>query len=471
MSVLELLIVLLSGTALLVLARRVHVTILFRLIAALVVCTVIGSIAGDGYNWQLLPTYVAALIIGGISLFRNSWQPQQHKLGTITVCAVLLIGTVAACFVLPIRRLAPPSGPYLIGVADLPSNVLQNTPRQLQNGDLAPAPLVRIWYPTAGITNSGANKYTWWIRLWRFATSPYVSPGLPNAPVADSARPFPVLTYFSGWPGTAVDNLILIRNLVSHGFVVATVQYPAQLPNLSDSITAKQTAWLAVPMDYSSEAAYKRTSQVAEERVRSNAHDAIAVLDAMGRLNSEAPPSRFTGRLEVNRCGIFGFSFGGAVAAEASTLDQRYRAVVNMDGRHWGDSLHSGVDSPYLYIGEPLIMPTDEDLNSTDPDRRFNAALDKVDYSELASNLARHGGTHITIFGAAHANFSDHAYVSPIRRLSYGGAIGATRAGLIVSSYVVAFFEHFLKGQPAPILREQPSRYPHVRIEWWEPPN
>ena len=224
-------------------------------------------------------------------------------------------------------------------------------------------------------------------------------------------------------------------------------------------------------MDYSSEASYKRTTQVAEERVRSNARDAIAVLDALSRLNGESPPSQFTHRLEVNRCGIFGFSFGGAVAAEASTLDERYRAVVNMDGRHWGDSLHSGVDRPYLYIGEPLIMPTEEDLNANDSDRRFNAALDKVDYSELASNLARHGGMHVTIFGAAHANFSDHAFLSPIRRLSYGGAIGAKRAGSIVGSYVIAFFEHFLKGQPAPILFEQPSRYPHVRIERWEPLN
>ena len=227
MSVLELLIVLLSGTALLVLARTAHVTVLFRLIAALVVCTLIGSIAGDGYNWQLLPTYVAALIIGGISLFQHFWQLQRHKLGTIVVCTVLLLGTSAACFVLPIRRFSPPSGPYLIGVTDLPSNVFQNTPQRLQNGDLAPAPLVRIWYPASDIRTSGANKDAWWVKLWRFTISPYVPPGVPNAPVADSASPFPVLTYFSGWPGTAVDNVTLIRNLVSHGFVVATVQYPA----------------------------------------------------------------------------------------------------------------------------------------------------------------------------------------------------------------------------------------------------
>ncbi|MEI0739748.1 hypothetical protein VQ056_29130 [Paenibacillus sp. JTLBN-2024] len=44
----------------------------------------------------------------------------------------------------------------------------------------------------------------------------------------------------------------------------------------------------------------------------------------------------FSGRLDLNKVGMFGHSFGGATAAQMLLADGRVKAALNMDGTLYG---------------------------------------------------------------------------------------------------------------------------------------
>jgi len=269
----------------------------------------------------------------------------------------------------------------------------------------------------------------------------------------------PLLIYFPGWHGTQIENHGLINELASHGFIVAGVVYPKES---------------AEAMDYSSAAAYRRTQQVGTARVSARAADAVTLLDVLARLNAIATPSasprgtQLPRSIDLSHIGILGFSLGGAVAAEASTLDPRFRAVVNIDGRHWGRALELGVSQPYLFIGEELTMPTDADLAATDPTRRYNAIEDRRDYSQLAHNLRRHGGMQVSVSDAHHSYFTDVGGSSRIRRwMGRGARHPARRVLLILNAYVLAFFRHTLMLEPSPLLVPGAQPFPRAQLRIW----
>lgn len=139
---------------------------------------------------------------------------------------------------------------------------------------------------------------------------------LVGAPPPTTGRPFPVLLYFSGWPETSIQNRRLIDALVSQGYAVVTVIYPQA--TTGNAATAF--------MDFSSAAAR------ADTQGRERARDASAELDGLAALDAGMPPSPFRAMLDLHRAGIFSYSFGGAIAAQAACRDARFKAAVNLDG-------------------------------------------------------------------------------------------------------------------------------------------
>jgi dienelactone hydrolase len=111
------------------------------------------------------------------------------------------------------------------------------------------------------------------------------------------------------------------------------------------------------------------------------ARDASAGLDRLAALHNGDSDRRFAHRLNLEQTGILGYSFGGAVAAQATRMDPRLEAAVNLDGRHWAEALQQGVAVPYMFVGEELLMPTQAMLASTDPAIRYEAIMDQIDYT------------------------------------------------------------------------------------------
>jgi hypothetical protein len=98
------------------------------------------------------------------------------------------------------------------------------------------------------------------------------------------------------------------------------------------------------------------------------AKDMAFELDQMDRLDSERG-SRFYGRLDTGRAGMFGHSLGGATALEACASDGRCRAAANLDGTPYvaGGLLRGGSPKPYMYVAsEPTASQCDRECEEGD---------------------------------------------------------------------------------------------------------
>jgi len=323
------------------------------------------------------------------------------------------------------------------------------------NGEAAegPAPVFRIWYPSA------ANGRGWTEPGLRAFVQERLAIASP-APAAVGPKGFPVLVGIPGWDGTRVENTTLVRELASHGFVVATLEYPLPMP---DAAHSDRPAYLRRPMDFSSEAAFNDTVRRGDELTRARARDAIGVLDRLARLNRSDPGGRFSHRLDLGRAGVFGFSLGGAAAAQACWQDDRFRAAVNMDGWQFADAAQHGLRRPYLLLGGDAALPTERDLTASDPVHRYMSVLTVLDYQRNVRNFRKYGGLYVAISGGQHLNFAGQVTLSSQRN----AGIAVRRLLEIVNTYVLAFFQKYLNGVDSPLLTADSPTMPEAHLQVW----
>jgi len=143
----------------------------------------------------------------------------------------------------------------------------------------------------------------------------------------------------------------------------------------------------------------------------------------------QAPITGFSESIDTGGFGVFGMSYGGAAAGEFCKIDSRCKAGVNLDGTQFGRRWNQAVSAPFLmlYNGE---HQGGNDFGYLPPTHDF------WDYG---------------ITGSTHFDFTDFNYVWPLfRTLEYTGPIDAMRMIDIINTVVLNFFDHSLRGKPAP---------------------
>jgi dienelactone hydrolase len=353
--------------------------------------------------------------------------------------SIVLVLLVLLSGVAPVLRLLKPTGPYPVGTTTLSMG--------------RPDPFtVQLWYPaspSAGARRASYSPQTggWrdrvWasVRTWAWQDAPFV---------AGNER-FPVLIYIPGWGGDRWQNSSLLQDLASHGYVVAAADQPTGTIDGVD---------ISSEMDFSSPNAWARTQRVIAVKLRVQIARVTQLLDELADRSAQRTIP-FADRLDLDRVGTLGFSFGGATAAEAS-CDPRVRAVINMDGLLFGKARETGVPVPFLAFSDD----TTPDTNAPDTGGSVLASVQDADTRHLRAGLARHGGYYITILNAVHPNFSDYPILVPLRRLNGAGAIPPRNAARLIAAWTVGFFDHALKNQPLP----DPSETPDILFEAWPKP-
>jgi len=346
-------------------------------------------------------------------------------------------------------QLPRPTGPLPVGT------IVVSLPREAVPGEPAGSFRLRIWYPGRpsttrtpyGMATGGLRHLLYHIIVRTNAA--------PDVALASSAAPFPVVVYAAGWGNDATDNTALAEDLASHGLIVAAMgdvnhDYPALRP-------------LAAPADFTSESAYRGTLALGDEKLRYQARRASSILDYLAALNAHDPDRRFTGRLNIARAGLLGFSFGGAVALKTSRHDPRFKAVMNMDG--WifdaGSGYRGGVT--YFLVSSASPSPGLGDMTAADPVHRYTSQFTAIDEAHQLEVLRR-GGYALNIGGADHLNFTDVPLYAPLHRIG-GRRHDAGRLARVVRAYAVAFFEQELAGKPSPLLAATNSPSPSVTLE------
>jgi dienelactone hydrolase len=393
-------------------------------------------------------------------------------------CGLGLVILLSLC-VLLVPNLLPvslpaPSGAFAVGRTRAELSLGKGAP---EKGDTSPAVVRRsdapskillwIWYPAKPGTGSGVVPYLpqpWQtVRdsdpiqyLWRHQNSSVKANSLEAAELAipqpsgvspvvprrgDSGRAhmagasknekFPLLLMMPGFGASILDYQVFAEELASNGYVVVGIAAPDSEPVL----LADDGRIYHTPLDAPS-----------DQLLDSWAGEMIYVLN---HLQDLPQTSLKFDRLDLQRIGAFGHSFGGAASIQASFLDHRIKAAADLDGKLWSKSLRLGTDAPCLIVhGKPF---TPGRINGASV---FNGKADKY---------------LVTIPGSGHFNFLDNGMMfSPILKvvsingLRPFGELDGKEILLLNRALLLSFFDRELKQLPAPFLE---SKHDQMQIE------
>ncbi|HJS87298.1 MAG TPA: dienelactone hydrolase family protein [Acetobacteraceae bacterium] len=363
---------------------------------------------------------------------------------------VLLAIAAGLCFLRPVIQTPPPNGPFAVGTTEV----------ALFPGAGRSSLMFRVWYPAERGTGTRVAPYATEARVALRRARLSRSQAMWDAVPAKLPSQFPVLLFFPAWGGIPSQNTVLLQDLASHGYFVAAPDAwdPAAYPG-----DAAAAADLTTPLVFDSDDAAAASMATGERNAPRQARLARHVLDRVAELDEADPAGRFRGRLNLEQTGMLGFSFGGSVAVQTALDDPRVRAVANLDGGVFTDAYLRGFPQPYFLLSEPPM--TEGDLYSPDPTVRREAVPTLEDEGRLNDFMIRWGGMRAIISGMAHTNFTDAPLINDWRRV--GGTINPARARALVDDFLVAFFDHNLRGTPSAVPAGARLTYPEVSLQVW----
>ena len=283
---------------------------------------------------------------------------------------------------------------------------------------------------------------------------------------------FPIILYISGWDGNRTDNTFAARSLASHGYVVAAIDdIGADIARERTRVEPNnRTAFQ--DLDFSSEAGVAKFRDAAKIRLHLMVRKTLAVLNGLAA-NRTKPNSPILATVQFDRVGIFGFSFGGTVAAEVTRHDKRFVAVANMDGWLFGEAAIHGIETPYLSFNSDF--PNIQQVAKTGRFAKKMAARWTIADRGLQERQLQRPDAYILYFrNVEHSDFTDTLFAPSLKSyIKFWRRTNKQRLELKITfdTYLEAFFGHYLrhdkfkyipleklpKGVNARLLKSNPS--------------
>jgi uncharacterized repeat protein (TIGR03803 family) len=337
-----------------------------------------------------------------------------------------------------------PTGPYPVGTFSM---LLTNTNRS--NAKF----MVTFWYPAvaqAGILpakyvepqvavpGNYGNFYS--------QVAAFFSHSLSNAPLATNPATYPVVLYDPSFTGHRRENTDKVEDLASWGYVVVGLDTSdtsiSVFPNgtIVDGQTVAQTV-----------AGF-------DADIEGRLLDMEFVLDELESLNAGDP--RLGARLDLNKIGAFGWSLGGATAAQLCLRDPRCKAGAGMDGGFFETNLLTqSLSVPWLFFDEDDLIPNPLLYFAYDiPDDRLEI------YDDLVTNAY-----WVKLVSTVHGSFGDYGLIYNASSLEgtwgtpmSGQVLSPARLSQIVRAYLISFFNKFLQGNDDHLLDGPSPAYPEV---------
>ena len=402
----------------------------------------------------------------------------------------MLAVSIALPVLFPVFHFPQPTGPYAIGTltyhwvdASRPElfTTDPNDHREL---------MAQVWYPARNEPSAPRAPYIQdadavapaLARLTRFpgflfSHFRYVTTNaVASAPVADNASRYPVLIYLTGLGGFRSASTFQIEELVSHGYVVVGLDQPGAVAmvrypdgrQISGWSKAEINSLVMQSVEPQPEAPTLDGKALPEGITPYFGQDASFALDQLAAIDRSDPYHVLTGRLDLDHAGTFGISLGGMNAAEACLKDPRLKACLIMDVWMTADVVQSGLKQPTMFITRDADTMRLERARSggwTEHEIAVTLSTMRAVYERLPGD-----GYYLQMPGMFHVNFTDFPYLSPITsQLGLTGPVDGQRGFDIVNAYSLAFFDHELKGQPAPCLDGPAEEYPEVQFETRRP--
>jgi dienelactone hydrolase len=244
--------------------------------------------------------------------------------------------------------------------------------------------------------------------------------------VASGAERFPVVLLTPGGGTGRTLNTAWAEELASHGYVVAALDHPYDSTAVvfADGRTVRRPAY---PVGSDAEA-----RRLVEELAAVKAADLSSALTYLGRLDSGEVESILAGRLDTDRAAVAGMSAGGGGAFQAARTDERFSAVVTLDGNPY-DANPGPYDQPALALTNQFGL---------EDNPRYIPDLERM--LERSTTT----GYLLTIPGTAHPTFTDAPlWWPPVPSLV--GSLGRTEGHRIITEVTIGFLDAELRDQPA----------------------
>jgi len=365
---------------------------------------------------------------------------------------------------IPERPFTKPTGPYGVGTHDY--HWVDAARPELFTKDSTDKRhlMVQIWYPADISLGATPAKYV--RNPDEFANPAEFKPVLHvitnsvlDAPVARAERKYPVLLYNHGGGWNRFSATFNVEQLASHGYIVVSIEHPgfskiAAFPDgyrfAGDTLQFKPTGKMKDDLAAS-------WAWLGDVVFVSWMKDATFALDKIEELNRDAG-SPLVGRLDLDRIGALGWSFGGAAAIELSRSDPRIKAAVDHDGQLFGAVRDVGTRRPFMLLhntSDPLAGQKPEDVAV------MKEAVDRVyAWDRTLKEKSTNDWYNIEIAGTNHGSFSDLMLFFR----SAPGQIDPRRAHEIINAYTLAFFDQYLRGKPGPLLAEPSPSFPEAKF-------
>jgi dienelactone hydrolase len=362
--------------------------------------------------------------------------------------------------------LPAPSGPYSVGtVTARLTDRSRHDPwvpsqpyRELMVSAFYPAADAAA-YPLAPQMTPGAARHFdtslatpvhqgWGIPSGRADWSATLTHSHRNAPVRPGRHP--VVLYSPGLGDPRTLGTTLAEDLASRGYVVVTVDHTYDASEVE--FPGGRVEAFRLPLDGDVVATLKKVMSV---RVA----DTRFVLDELPSL-----PGGLGNALDLRRIGVYGQSAGGFTALQTLHDDRRVKAAADLDGTVGFDQddggpglsplAEDGLRRPFLLMGSQAsdhhTVRSWEALWAGSIGPRLDLHLrgskhgSYTDLEPLVPQLVREAGL------PASAAYEDTGWTNPAR------AIGDERA------YLTAFFDHWLRDRPEPLLDGPSPHHPDI---------
>jgi predicted dienelactone hydrolase len=343
-----------------------------------------------------------------------------------------------------------------------------------ETDELAPPPGAKrevvawIWYPAA--TSPSAAPVEYLPAAWRAALAQHsgvlmsrfftrdlslVHAHSASAPqVSPEQRSYPVVILRAGGGALTTDFTTLAEDLASHGYVVAGFDAPYRtfVVVLPDNRVVNRP-----PTSDPDSLQAGQTDRLINRLLPMWTSDTKFVVSQLERLNAADPSGKFAGRLDLQRLGMFGHSFGGATALQFCHDDPRCKAGIDIDGAPYGRVVRDGLTQPFMFILSDHSREPDAETGPVEAN--IHSIYDRLPDGRLL----------VTIRGANHFSFSDQMlqksnYLIGLLRLFGFGRLDARRGLAITAAYVHTFFDVYLKGAPSTQLTGLSTQYPEVQV-------
>lgn len=369
--------------------------------------------------------------------------------------------------------LPSPTGEYSIGTTEL---YLTDSSRyeKLMFSKKHRRIYVKIWYPAEKTGNKPYSKYLdsypkeVILKIYKSkginedivdamkSSHTFSSPGLP---VSERERKYPVLFFSPGYYfGMADLYTSFMEDIASHGYIVCSISHPYEQPYVrfpdGEEIylfkKRAQLAYLQLLISNKLQLRRRNTQEKIEIITKNYLHrlrqftksldiwvkDTEFVIDYFEKeINSDKAGELFK-KMDFDKIGAYGMSFGGAAAGQVCLIDKRMKAGINMDCFQFGDIIRKPLKVPFMLMQSSYR----DDWNIGNG----------VIYSKTEADFYK-----FSYLKAMHFVFTDVAVIpllSQSARETFIGKVDGYESIILINSYVRNFFDHYLKGKPSELL-------------------